>query len=77
MRCSHQVQRVRQHAPDAGVTLARAAEELHEALGRIPYAPVGQALLRDFAERYLGVDLLHLVGDEEDPADGPGEEEDA
>jgi hypothetical protein len=74
MRCN-QAQRQHIHSPSAQ-NLITAVEELHEALGRIPYAPVGQALLRDFAERHLGVDLLHLVSDEEDPADGPGVEED-
>ena len=64
----------RQHVRSARELIV-SLEELHRQLGAIPYAPVGQSLLRAFSERYLNVDLWHLVDFYDiDPADGPGEE---
>lgn len=77
MRCSHQVQVQRHHAPDAGATLINAVSELHEAIGAAPYAPVSQRLVREFAASYLGIDLTCPIDDSvEDPADGEGEDAD-
>ena len=70
MRCSYR--RAGRRGPLAYPNLTDAISELHEAIGVAPYAPVSQSLVRQFARDHLGIDLDHLIGDEEDAADGPG-----
>jgi hypothetical protein len=71
MMCVHsRLGRERVHSTQV---LADAVEELHQKLGDVPFAPVGQALFRDFSASYLGIDLDHLIDDyATDPAEGEG-----